>query len=179
MNITNKQKLYTDFPRLYRDMKPHLPATGMAEYIAELAQQHGVVYIKTPTDELAGVFERLSDSEVEQDDTLDLLIALLRAGVIDKKDLGDLAHRYLRETVKPRKAHLSLSDQGELVAEIETGKRIVTADAIDMANELCFAGVTAESLTVTDWKTDPDHAPSSGQIIAIKFVLRKKEAETP
>lgn len=83
-------------------MKPskkviEIPATGLAEYITELALLHGVVYVKTPTDELAKVYTRLSDDEVEQDDVSDLLMALLRAGVINKDDWMELLHRHLRE----------------------------------------------------------------------------------
>lgn len=70
------------------------------------------------------------------------------------------------------KAHLSLGDNGGLIAQLETGERIVAVNAHKMAEQLRLAGVTADSLTVIDWKTDPDHAPMSGQIIAIKAALR-------
>lgn len=79
-----------------------LPNSGLAEYITELARHHGVAYVKTPTDELAEVFSRLSDDEVEQDDVSDLLIALLRAGAIDKEDWMELLHRHLLERVSKR-----------------------------------------------------------------------------
>jgi hypothetical protein len=71
------------------------------------------------------------------------------------------------------KAHLSLSEHGNLVAVLETGERILAADSQKMAEQLRLAGVTAESLTVADWKADPDHAPMSGQIVAIKSALHK------
>lgn len=76
-------------------------------------------------------------------------------------------------------AHLSLTQwDGNLVAVLESGERIESDDAENLAEQLWLAGVTADSLTVTNWKTDPDHAPASGQIIAIKFSMRKREAET-
>ncbi|MDP1872047.1 MAG: hypothetical protein Q8K61_10540 [Gallionella sp.] len=69
-------------------------------------------------------------------------------------------------------AHLSLTAwDGNLVAVLESGERIESDDAYNLAEKLRLAGVTAESLTVTDWKTDLDHAPSSGEIITIKFAL--------
>lgn len=73
------------------------------------------------------------------------------------------------------KAHLTLGEHGGLIAQLETGERIV-ANSINMVVQLHLAGVTAESLTVSDWKTDLDHAPMSGQIIAIKAALRKYTA---
>lgn len=70
------------------------------------------------------------------------------------------------------KAHLSVTDNDELFAQLETGERILTNDTHKLAEQLRLAGVTPESLTVTCWKTDPDHAPTSGQIIAVKAALR-------
>lgn len=76
-------------------------------------------------------------------------------------------------------AHLSLTAwDGNLVAVLESGQRIESEcdDAYNLAEQLWLAGVTADTLTVTNWKTDPDHAPASGHIIAIKFTLRRREA---
>ncbi len=71
------------------------------------------------------------------------------------------------------KALLSLSEQGHMVALLETGKRIVARDSREMVEQLRLAGVSADELTVTDWKIDYDHAPLSGQIVAIKAALRR------
>ena len=71
------------------------------------------------------------------------------------------------------KAHLSLGDNGNLIALLDNGKRILANDARKMAEQLRLAGVTADSLTVADWKTDTDHSPMSGQIIAVKAALRR------
>lgn len=73
------------------------------------------------------------------------------------------------------KAHLSLSGwNGHLVAELETGAKLTATTCENMAEQLIRAGVTSENLTVTSWKDDMDHAPSSTEIIAIKFALRKE-----
>lgn len=69
------------------------------------------------------------------------------------------------------KAHLALGNVGGLIAQLETGEHIVAGNAHTMAEQLRLAGVTADSITATDWKTDPDHAPTSGQIIAVKAAL--------
>jgi len=75
------------------------------------------------------------------------------------------------------KAHLSLN-AGGLIAQLETGERIVAVDARKLAEQLRLAGVTADSLTVTNWKTDLDHAPTSGQIISVKAALRDLPPKT-
>jgi hypothetical protein len=58
----------------------------VAAEIAELARKHGVAYLPTETDALASHLSRLSDSEVEPDDTQTLLVALVRAKVITSQD---------------------------------------------------------------------------------------------
>jgi hypothetical protein len=71
------------------------------------------------------------------------------------------------------KAHLSLSGwNGHLIAELESGIQLVATTSEQMAKQLTLAGVTVEELTVTNWKEDMDHAPSSGAIVAIKSALR-------
>lgn len=71
------------------------------------------------------------------------------------------------------KAHLSISGWlGDLYADLETGERIVENNPAKLAEQLRAAGVTANSLTVTDFKTAPDHAPTTGQIIAMKALLQ-------
>lgn len=71
------------------------------------------------------------------------------------------------------KAHLSISAwDGHLIAELESGVQLIADTSEQMAEQLILAGVTAEDLTVTDWKEDIDHAPLTGTIIAIYFALR-------
>lgn len=88
------------------------------------------------------------------------------------QNVSDHEREFMRQIgVAGMKAHLSLN-AGGLIAQLEIGGRIVAGNAHKMAEQLRLAGVTADSLTATDWKTDPDHAPTSGQIIAIKAALR-------
>jgi hypothetical protein len=63
------------------------------------------------------------------------------------------------------KAHLTLGEHGVLVAQLETGERILAKNSEKMSQQLHLAGVTTESLTVADWKTNSDHAPMSGLIM--------------
>jgi len=92
--------------------------------------------------------------------------------------VSDHEREFMRQLgVVGMKAHLSITDNDELFAQLETGERILTNDTRKLAEQLHLAGVTPESLTVTCWKTDPDHAPTSGQIIAIKAALREAERE--
>ena len=74
-----------------------LPTTGLRAYVMDLAKQNGVVYQKTNLDELAEVITRLSDDEVKTDDVQDTLLALLRAGVLNKGEWMQLLINYLRE----------------------------------------------------------------------------------
>ena len=78
-----------------------IPTSGLREYIEALAQEHGVIYVPGPYDELAAKFSELSDKGVAQDDTERLLIALKRAGVISCREMIDLLGAYLHETMPP------------------------------------------------------------------------------
>lgn len=62
-----------------------------------LAQQHGIVYHPTQLDELADTYSRLSDNEVELDETELLLLELDRTGILTGKDNGLLHLQYLQE----------------------------------------------------------------------------------
>lgn len=74
-----------------------IPATGLADYITGLAQQHGVHYERTSNDALSEAITRLSDDDVEMDPVVLLLLALERAGVIPSKDVVPLHVNYMRE----------------------------------------------------------------------------------
>jgi hypothetical protein len=63
-------------------------------YVAELARKHGVVYVRTPDDELADVISRLSDADVVTDETEDLIVALKRAGIINGAEMVSLLGRH-------------------------------------------------------------------------------------
>lgn len=78
------------------------PTAGLAEYIAGLAQRHGVRYVKTPEDAVAEVITWLADDDVAMDDVELLLLALERAGVIASADVVPLHVHYLREKFNVR-----------------------------------------------------------------------------
>jgi hypothetical protein len=77
-----------------------IPATGLREFIADLAKHHGMVYVRDDNSALAEVITRLSDDEVEvkPDATEKLVIALGRANIIDDSTAVTLLGRYFDET---------------------------------------------------------------------------------
>lgn len=79
-----------------------VPASGLEDYITNLAHQHGVHYDKTSDDALAEVITRLADDEVEMDQIELLLLALERAGVIASENVVPLHINYLREKLNVR-----------------------------------------------------------------------------
>ncbi len=66
-------------------------------YIADLAQRHGIVYVKTGSSALAQVITRLAGDDGNPDETEKLVIALRRANVIDGKTMVTLVGRYFGE----------------------------------------------------------------------------------
>ena len=74
-----------------------IPSKNLTEYVAKLAQKHGVRYIKTANDALAEVITRLSGDEVIPDKTEDIIVALKRANVIDGPTMISLLGSYLDE----------------------------------------------------------------------------------
>ena len=72
--------------------------TAAGEIIANLAWQHGVTYVRTRGDQFAEAVTRLSDDDVETDATENLLIALMRRGIIDDAALVRLLGEHLEET---------------------------------------------------------------------------------
>lgn len=75
-----------------------IPATGMRAYVANLAQQYGIAYVKTGSGALAQVITNLADDDVRPDETEQLLIALRRANIIDGRNMVLLLGRYFDET---------------------------------------------------------------------------------
>ena len=67
----------------------------VSQYVAAMAQRHGIVYTKTGGDALAEIITRLSDDDVHTDETEDLLVALKRAGVIDGPTMISLLGQHL------------------------------------------------------------------------------------
>jgi hypothetical protein len=79
-----------------------IPTTGLSEFIADLAERHGVKYVQTGSGALAQVITRLADDEVVPDETEKLVIALRRAKVIDGTTMRVLLSRHLDEALNVR-----------------------------------------------------------------------------
>ena len=66
--------------------------------IRQMVEQHHVAYQATKGDVLADHFARLADNDaVEFDEVEQMLIALQRAGVVDRSELIRLQASYLNE----------------------------------------------------------------------------------
>ena len=78
--------------------KDDIPMTGLPEFIATLAQRHGVVYKCTGQSALAQVITGLAGDDVKPDATEQLVIAMRKAGVIDGLTMLTLLGRYFDET---------------------------------------------------------------------------------
>ena len=75
-----------------------IPMTGLSAYIGNLAQRHGIAYVKTGSSALAEVITRLAGDDVKPDETERLVIALRRANVINCRIMVTLLGRYFDET---------------------------------------------------------------------------------
>jgi len=75
----------------------HVQHGSVKKYVNNLATRHGITYVKTDIDVWADAVTRVSDDEVKLDPTELLIIALVRAGVIQQGQVVPLHVRYLRE----------------------------------------------------------------------------------
>jgi hypothetical protein len=80
-----------------KTVQPTIADLTAKQQIDLLAEQHRITYHHTQLDELADTYSRLSDAEVELDETELLLLELDRAGILVGKDNGLLHLQYLRE----------------------------------------------------------------------------------
>lgn len=71
-----------------------------AAYIRGLAAQHDVTYVQTQSDLLGQHMTRLADDAIQPDEIERMLLALHRAGHLDRRELVHLQVKYLRE-VRP------------------------------------------------------------------------------
>jgi hypothetical protein len=74
-----------------------VPQNSTATYIRGLAAQHHVTYVQTPSDLLAQHMTRLADDAIQPDEIECMLLALHRAGHLDRRQLVHLQVKYLRE----------------------------------------------------------------------------------
>jgi hypothetical protein len=80
-----------------KTVQPTIADLTAKQQIDLLADRHKIAYHHTQIDELADTYSRLSDAEVELDETELLLLELDRAGILTGKDNGLLHLQYLRE----------------------------------------------------------------------------------
>jgi hypothetical protein len=73
------------------------PQLTTKQKIQQLANQHNITHHHSPQDEWGNTISRLSDSEIELDETQWLLIELGRAGILTGKDNTLLHAQYLKE----------------------------------------------------------------------------------
>jgi hypothetical protein len=71
---------------------------NVAALVRELARAHNVSFHASPDDAFAAAVSRLSDAEVQPDDTEDLLVALTRARIISNADSVALHALHLDQT---------------------------------------------------------------------------------
>jgi hypothetical protein len=73
------------------------PQLTTKQKIQQLANQNNITHYHSQLDEWGNNISRLSDSEVELDETQWLLIELNRAGILTGKDNSQLHLQYLQE----------------------------------------------------------------------------------
>lgn len=80
----------------------NIPTVNLASFVADLANQFGVVYEPTRNGTLAQTITRLAGDDAAPDPTERLIIALRRANVIDGKTMLTIQGRYLDEKFRVR-----------------------------------------------------------------------------
>jgi hypothetical protein len=74
-----------------------IPQLTAKQTIHQLASQHGISHHHSPLDELGEAFSRLSDNEVELDETEWLLVELDRTNILTGLENTQLHAQYLRQ----------------------------------------------------------------------------------
>lgn len=74
-----------------------IPEKNIKNFIKNIAKKNNVSYVKSETDILADTFTLLSDNALVDDNILNLIIALYRNNIIDKKELMELSYKYIKE----------------------------------------------------------------------------------
>lgn len=136
---------------------------SVKDCVHALARQHGVVYVSSPLDRFAEAITRVCGDDVELDETQDLLIALVRAGIIRKEDLVFIHARYLSEKYQD-KPPLRI-DKDELIAAVNKESNLPFSSALNPSPFLfessqtpgCVDRVDAEGNRVTGKLDDDGH----------------------
>lgn len=74
-----------------------IPTEDLVEFVAKLAKENSVVYVRTAIDDFAEVATKLSGDDITTDDTCDLIVALFRAKKIRSKEMVTLIVNHQRE----------------------------------------------------------------------------------
>lgn len=73
------------------------PVVTVADYVEDLAREHGVRYRRSALDDFSEAVTRLAGDDVVLDPIEELLVALRQAGAITGIERTRLHARYLRE----------------------------------------------------------------------------------
>lgn len=81
-----------------------IPTHGVAEFVRQMAERHGVKYVETAADRIAHVVTQLAGDDIEVDEIEDLVVALWRHGAITKAQSLELigTHVLERRTINER-----------------------------------------------------------------------------
>ncbi|AME25817.1 hypothetical protein [Caballeronia sordidicola] len=79
------------------DPAMQIPTEGVSQFVASLARKHHISYQRTAGDEWAETVTRLSDDNVQSDETSNLLVSLKRAHKLTDREMTALLINHLRE----------------------------------------------------------------------------------
>ncbi len=75
----------------------NIPTSGLKEFVARLANEHGVIYKRIWADEFAEAATQLAGDNIISDEVENLVVALRRAYVIDSKKMIEILSKYYKE----------------------------------------------------------------------------------
>lgn len=76
-----------------------IPEKNIAQFVQNLADEHGIVYVRTGLDDLAEKITELSGDDIKPDYTEKLIITLKKKGVIDSRQFVKILGAYLDEKI--------------------------------------------------------------------------------
>lgn len=101
LSIAGKPVIYVHQRPNNRILTPvaalQIPTERVSHFVASLAGKHHISYQRTAGDEWAETVTRLSDDNVQSDETSNLLVALKRAGKLTDREMTTLLINHLRE----------------------------------------------------------------------------------
>jgi hypothetical protein len=106
--------------------------TPTATGIRQMAEQHGVAYVRTESDRLAHHITRLTGDHVELDEVEQMLIALQRAGHVSRAELLTLQASYLREAKQRRSTRSAISRSAAICATSPKKAAAILSDGLSI-----------------------------------------------